>query len=271
MNAKRIIQIFLLLGAFGSAYVNARESYHHIHFRVADTAAAAAWYAKYMAGEQISLNGFDAVRQSNGTLLVFSPGNRAGVDGKPYTGQVDGSAGTAVDHIGFSFDDLDAMMSVYRKDGVKVLQDVKQVGDLFSYGFVEDPWGTKLEVMQDPDLIGLHHIHVMSQSADEAINWYQARFGGDIQPFKNIPVLPAINYSDLWLIVQGTDKPLSGTQFRSIDHLGFGVDDIESAMARYKQNDVEIAAKIRPFGNLKIGFITSPEGVLIEVVGPATP
>lgn len=246
------------------------STYHHLHFRVPDTAAAAAWYAKYMSGEQIKISDFDAVRQANGVLLIFSPGDRPGVDGSLHEGEIKGSAGTVVDHVGFSFTDLEAMMSIYREEGIEILQEPIQVGELFSYGFVEDPWGTKIEVMQDPELLGLHHIHVMSQQPEDAIKWYQSQFGGEITTFKNIPVLLAISYSDVWLIVQGTDKSLAGTRFRSIDHLGFGVPDIDIAMSGYEKNNVEIAAQPRSFGDFKIAFVESPDGVLIEIVGPGS-
>lgn len=272
MLPRTVTSAMLLLMILFSVQLQGRDasSYHHIHFRVPDTAAAAAWYAKYMSGKQVKISGFDAVQQPNGILLIFSPNDLPGVDGSVHEGEVEGSAGTAVDHIGFSFPDLNAMMSVYRENGINILQEPKQVADLFSYGFVEDPWGTKIEVMQDPDLVGLHHIHVLSQQPEETIKWYQMQFGGEITAFKNIPVLLAINYSDMWLIVQGTDDSLSGTRFHSIDHLGFGVADIETAMSGYRINNVEIAAEPRAFGDLKIAFVESPDGVLIEIVAPGS-
>lgn len=272
MSLRTIRSSILMLAVLFSiqSYGQEASSYHHIHFRVPDTAAAAAWYAKYMSGEQIKISGFDAVQQANGILLIFSPNDRPGVDGSVHEGEVKGSAGTAVDHVGFSFRDLDARMLVYREDGIKILQEPKQVGELFSYGFVEDPWGTKIEVMQDLELIGLHHIHVLSQKPEDTIKWYQSQFGGEITTFKNIPVLPAISYSDIWLIVQGTDQPIVGTRFRSIDHLGFGVADIDTAMSGYKENNVEIAAEPRSFGEINIAFVESPEGVLIEIVAPGS-
>jgi len=264
---RRVTGLLLLLVVFLTGGTRAQDSFHHLHFRVQDTRAAAAWYARYMGGEQIQINNFDAVRQSNGTLLVFSPNNRPGVNGDSFEGDVKGSVGTAVDHVGFSFADLASMMAVYRENGIKILSETKQVGELFSYGFVQDPWGTKIEVMQDSELVGLHHIHLKSQSPATAIQWYQDRFGGKVEAFKNIPGLPAINYGGLWLLVKKSETPLAGTEFRSIDHLGFGVADIDTAITLYKRDGVEIPGKIRPLGKIKIAFIKSPDEVLIEIVG----
>jgi len=262
--------VLVLLAVFKSVDSAAAEasSYHHLHFRVPDTAAAAAWYAKYMSGEQIRIADFDAVRQSNGVLLMFSPLDRPGVDGAAFEGEVKGSSGTAVDHVGFSFSDLEAKMALFKKAGIKILQEPKQVADLFSYGFVEDPWGTKIEVMQDPDLVGLHHIHVLSGAPEEMLKWYQTQFGGELTSFKNIPALGAIIYSDVWLIVQKSANSLSGTAFRSIDHLGFGVSDMDATLAAYRRSKVKIAAEPRAVSTFKIAFVESPDGVLIEIVAP---
>jgi catechol 2,3-dioxygenase-like lactoylglutathione lyase family enzyme len=262
--------MLLMVTCFGvSNFVLAENAaYHHIHLRVPDTNVAAAWYAKYTAGEQLKFGDFDVVRQNNEVLIIFSPNERPGVDGAIFEGEILGSVGTGVDHIGFSFADLDAQMSIYKEAGITILQEPKQVGGLFSYAFIEDPWGTKIEVMQDPQLIGIHHIHLMSTNPVETLNWYQTQFGGEITAFKDIPVLPSIIYSGLWLIASKVDLAVSTTRFRSIDHLGFGVQNIEEQMNRYSKNGVTLAAGIKSVGDFKIAFVESPEGVLVEIVQP---
>ena len=64
------------------------------------------------------------------------------------------STGSALDHIGFSFADLDAKMKEFDAAGIKVVTPVRDVAGLFKLGFIEDPWGTRIEVVQDPDEAG---------------------------------------------------------------------------------------------------------------------
>jgi len=63
------------------------------------------------------------------------------------------SAGSAVDHIGFSFADLDAKMQALGAAGVKIVGPVEEVPGLWKQAVVEDPWGTKLVLVQDPDAL----------------------------------------------------------------------------------------------------------------------
>src|ERR1017187_6809174 len=60
------------------------------------------------------------------------------------------SSGRAVDHVGFSFADVDAKMKEFETAGIKIVTPAREVHGLFKLGFVEDPWGTNIEVVQDP-------------------------------------------------------------------------------------------------------------------------
>ena len=68
------------------------------------------------------------------------------------------SAGSAVDHLGFSVTDIDATFRQFEANGVKVVSPVRELPGIFKIGFVEDPWGTRREVGQDAELLGLDHL-----------------------------------------------------------------------------------------------------------------
>ena len=55
-----------------------------------------------------------------------------------------------IDHVGFSLSDLDAKMKELEAAGAKVTTPAREVPGLFKMAFVEDPWGTRIEVVQDP-------------------------------------------------------------------------------------------------------------------------
>lgn len=183
--------------------------YDHVHLNVPDAAAAAAWYEQNFGGKRIT----EAPNRImfGSTRLMFLVMK----DAKP-------SAGGAVDHLGFSVADLDAKMKEFEAGGVKITTPARDVAGLFKLAFIEDPWGTRLEVVQDPELLGLHHIHMRAPNPDEAFAWLLDKFGGKRQQLKGR--IDAVRYdaegfSSMWiLITKGEAEPSMG---RAIDHIGW--------------------------------------------------
>lgn len=259
------MKFIIVLLAFVPLIAGAGD-FHHVHMRAVETGKVASWYADNMGGEQIELGPFDAVRFKK-VLLMFAPTDRDGVDGSKFSGQLTSSAGTGVDHLGFSFADLERQMPILLEAGAKLTKSPEDVQGLFRYGFIEDPWGQKIEVMQDPLLIGFHHAHVVAVDPDKTIQWYQAMFGGEIVHFKDIPALPAIRYGDMWLIVSAAKTKPAPNMFSMLDHLGWGMPALAEEMARMKTANAKIVRDMFPFpGGPNIGFIESPDGVTIELV-----
>ena len=182
----------LTFGTLASPATAQTFPYDHIHVNVPDPAAAANWYEKNFGGRRITEAPdrlmFGAVR------LMFLKK----ADAKP-------SAGSAIDHIGFSFADVDAKMKELEAAGVKIVTPARDVPGLFKLGFVEDPWGTRIEIVQDPEMLGLHHIHMRGPDTDQVLGWLVAKFGGERTKFKGR--LDAVKYSspgfsDMWILVQ---------------------------------------------------------------------
>ena len=46
------------------------------------------------------------------------------------------------------------------------------------FAFIEDPWGHKVELLADPDLIGFHHLHLNAADPKAMVGWYADVFGG---------------------------------------------------------------------------------------------
>ena len=67
------------------------------------------------------------------------------------TGQTEMSPtkGRVVDHVGFSFDNLEQALEQMRKDGVKVTQEIKSVaGGKIKFAFIEGPDKINIEVIE---------------------------------------------------------------------------------------------------------------------------
>lgn len=227
--------------------------YDHVHLSATDPAAAVEWYSVHMDGKKIE---GAADRLTFGDVLVIFFKRDAGLEG---------SEGSSVDHIGFSFPDLDAKMKSYAAAGVKVLGEVREIAGKFKFGFVEDPWGTKIEVMEDAETLGFHHIHLRGENPSEILDWYQTAFGGERTKFKDM--LDAVKYGPVWLLAQNSrGAELAGTKGRSLDHLGWAFPDLDAAAKRLKEQGVTFTMEPRPFRDLRIAFVEGPGGVSIELV-----
>lgn len=108
--------------------------------KVADPAAAAAWYGKWFGA---------TVAERDGAIYADIPGMNMRFE-KP-SGAVSGGRGRALDHIGFDVVNLEAFMQKLAAGGVTISRPyspapalVKPV--LTSLAFVTDPWGTAIEL-----------------------------------------------------------------------------------------------------------------------------
>ena len=243
---------FFLLGALIVAPVaGSAAQWHHVHLTVPDTKVAAEWYAKSFGGEVAVTAGFDTA--IFGKTLVRMRRAR---------GEVLGSEGSVLDHIGFSVPDLDAKIEELEAAGVKVTLQPRPFRDI-KISFVEDPWGTRIEVVQDPDLFGFHHIHLHVPDAAEALAWFSGMFGGEPATFAG--VLPAIRYGDMWILAQNARGEKAPTEGRSVDHIGFSFTDYDAGVALAKSKDVKFLMEPRQSGDHRVAFVEGPGGLKIEL------
>ena len=229
--------------------------YDHVHLNSTDPDEAVAWYAKHMDG--VASNHQKGRLRFGTTQFIFFK-REAGFAG---------SAGSVIDHIGFSFRDLDAKMNSFRDSGIKILAEPKDVAGKFKYGFIEDPWGTKIEVMEDHETLGFHHIHLSGPDPIVILDWYQNAFGGERTRYKGL--LDALNYQGVWLLAMRSRQPVVPSDGRAIDHLGWGVRDMDAEAKALKKKGVPFTMEPRPFNPkiaIAIAFVEGPGGVKIELV-----
>jgi catechol 2,3-dioxygenase-like lactoylglutathione lyase family enzyme len=260
---------FLALVAFFSLPLAAvAATPNHITIALSNTSEAVNWYEEHMDCQPIA--GRDNAVSCGTTEIEFLLGATVG-----------GSQGTGVDHIGFSVTDLDAKMNELenvgvRGSGVRLLRFddgslVRDIPGLFKIAFIFDPWGTKIELVQDADLLGFHHIHLNSVDPVASLDWYSQVFGGEAGSLKNM--LDGVQFGDIWLLAtEYTDGRPGITQGRAIDHIGFEVADLDEAAVQMNRLAVEFQQEpIVPDNarsTAKQAFIRGPDGVLIAIVEP---
>ncbi len=138
---------------------------------VSDPQAAAQWYLDHIGGENVDGR---AERLLLGTTRFIW---RQADDRRP-------SEGSVIDHFGFSVADLDAKLRDLEAAGATITTPRREVEGLFPLSFVEDPWGVRLELIEDPQHLGFHHVHLRSPEPETALQWYSDKFGGVRTPLR---------------------------------------------------------------------------------------
>jgi len=175
-----------------------------MHLAFPDTKASTAWYIKYL-GATARPDGADGV--------FFGPirfNMRKAENLAP-------SSGSVVDAVGLSFTDLDARLKMLDGSGAKILQTPRNVAGMGRMAVIEDPWGTKLELVEDAKLLGFHHARVLATDPVAMRKWFADALGGENAKLGNAD---ALKFGGIWLIIEKAATPPRPSDGTTIDHLG---------------------------------------------------
>lgn len=256
--ASRELRLSILALAVICAPASAQSGYldivDHIHIAAPDQAEAVDWYRRHFGGEPMT-EGPDRLMFGDTRLLVQRRDN------------AEPSAGSAVDHIGFSVTDINATVAAIEADGGTLEGPVREIQGLFPLAFAVDPWGTRLEIVQDDDKLGLHHLHLRSPDPAATLAWYHERFGGTEGRMKGR--LDGLDFGGVWILVQRGDATPTGGH--AIDHIGFRPLNVDAAVDVLRDAGVTITTDPRPLTlqsgvSMRLAFIEGPEGARIELV-----
>src|SRR3954463_10303458 len=226
----------------------------HIHLNVPDQARGVEWYQKYFDGKPMT-EAPDRLMFGD-TRLIFLKNDK----GQP-------SAGSSLDHIGFSVADLDAKMKEFEAAAIKVVNPGRDVAGLFKLAFIEDPWGTRIEVVQDSEKLGLHHVHLRGPDPAAVLAFYKDKFAGDTAKLKDR--IDGLKLSGVWLLVQRGDAvPSEG---HAIDHIGFRTSDLAAKTSELKAQSVKFTTEPRPLklasgAMVNFAYLEGPAGAKVELV-----
>ena len=248
---RRALALSALLVSLSTGVATA-DGFHHIHLRVGDRAAARSWYLETFGGEPAKVGDLDAVRYGEVHILFL-----------PAKDDAPSNQGSTLDHIGFSLANLDDKIEEFREAGVRVVQDVRSIGPI-KYAFVEDPWGTRIEVLQDPTLYGFHHVHLHTPNPQIMLRWFADNFGG--KPTRYFGLIPAIRYGETWFLAQQVELRKAPTIGRSVDHVGWLTDDLDATIAEFKTRGIEMDTEPEAFSGGRYCFLTGPDGLRFELV-----
>jgi len=241
------------LPALSSAQTGFADLVDHIHLAAPDQAKAVAWYHDHF-GAVLTPEGPDRAMLGT-TRLIFQKNEMP----KP-------SQGSVLGLIGFSVADLDGAVKKLQADGVKMVMPPMTMQGI-KMAQVMDPWGTLIEVVQDPKKLGLHHIGLVSSDPAASLAWFANTFGGKVT--KADGNVDGINYGGVWLVAsKGNSEPSAG---HAIDHIGFRPANVDNAVTTLKAKNVKVTTEPRPLvlpsgTAMRLAFIEGPGGVRIELV-----
>ena len=268
MNRTRTVVVLIAAGVSLVAVptIASPADYHHVHVTASNATEAVKWYTLYMDCQPLA-DRDDGV-DCDGVQIVF--------DSRPSLGT---SQRTGIDHISFSYADLTSKMAELeavgvRGSGVRLqrFEDGSTLRDapgLFKHGFVFDPWGTRIEMVEDTDYLGFHHIHLSATDPAATLAWYQEMFDGDSARLRDR--LSGVLFGDTWLLAshheEGTPAATAG---RAIDHIAFSVDNLDLIGADLRGSGVEFLEEPAvPEGGRTSGrraLIAGPDNVRLALV-----
>jgi len=240
--------------------------YHHVHITASSPSEGVRWYTTYLDCEPVA-DRPDAA-DCGGVELIFLV--------QPTLGS---TQGTGVNHISFSYADLPAKMAELEAVGVRGsgvrLQRFedgstwRDVPDLFKLGFIFDPWGTRIEMVEDSDTLGFHHIHLSASDPEATLAWYRDVLGGEPASLKD--QISGLRFGDIWILAaehaEGTPATTMG---RAIDHIGFMVPNLDTSTPEMRNQGVQFLEEpARPEQGrtaAKRAFIAGPDNVRLEIV-----
>lgn len=243
----------LLVTACTPARAQSTEPFDHVHLAVSDVERARDWYIRHMDGNAGETPDTVAWGKWPGDhplpiqlLFTLSP------DPQP-------SAGSVIDHIGFSFADLPAKVDALRSAGVKIVSPAAEAPGVGRQAVAEDPWGTTLVLVEDRDALGIHHVELRVPDPDAALRWYVRAFGGDRTKYKG--AIEAVRYRELgvFYLFAVRDDRAAPTAGRAIDHLGFGPIELDRVVNALKAEGATFTSNPNPRINPACRFLAADE------------
>jgi catechol 2,3-dioxygenase-like lactoylglutathione lyase family enzyme len=238
----------------------------HVHLAVTDVDAQKQFWTAMMGGTLVK-NGPLELIQFPGVFIMLRKTDAAAPP----------PAGSIVNHFGFIVKDMPAALARWKAAQLKI-EPTENPNEVY----VHAPVGIRVEVYGEPALptaVSMNHIHYSPIDIPAIKAWYVKAFGanpgrrpcvGCISKPAMIEAddLPGVNLS----FSPGRTPPLP-TKGRSLDHIGFDVQNLEAFVGALEARGIKIEAPIRQVPNspVKIAFLTDPWGTYIELTEGLAP
>ena len=221
-------------------------TFDHMHLAFPDPHGSTEWYIKYL-GAAARPDGMDGVFFGPIRFNMRKLANPTSSDG------------ATIDAIGLSYRDIAAELKMLDGSGAKVLEPVHQARGWKRMAIVEDPWGTKLELVEDPQLLGFHHVRLRVIDPVAIRSWFAQKLGGQPARFNGND---ALTFGGIWLLIDKADAEPRPSEGTAIDHLGFRTKEINGELTVLAANGVKATGAPRQDPNVATTYATFIVGPL---------
>jgi catechol 2,3-dioxygenase-like lactoylglutathione lyase family enzyme len=253
MNKRVVVLAWVLLASGRLAAAGSVASaigVDNVHIRVPDPDKAAAWYVS-------TLGATPSKPPAPGTAQVtFGPCVITIIKGDT----VVPSRGTLIDHIGLSYPDVDAAVRKAAAAGATVTTPPAESPGIFRYAYIEDPWGVRIEIVQDADRLGFHHVHLRVPDPAATLAWFAEQFGGERTMLRG--KVDGVRFNGVWLFaMKGDSAPPAAIQL-----VAFRVGDVDASLNALNGNGVKTASAPRDLPGMRYAFVEDPNKIRVELV-----
>jgi catechol 2,3-dioxygenase-like lactoylglutathione lyase family enzyme len=259
--------LFLLSGAADAQLLSARNApvaMGHHHLFVSDVEASKRFWA-LLGAEPVPFPGREVMKLPD-LVIFFTPEKPAG-----------GTKGTTVNHFGVQMPDVASVVAKLRAAGVPIvtreevpgaMEDVHYLDTQDTHiAFAMAPDGTKVELFENKKLersIANHHIHFAAPDVAAMKAWYVEMLGAEPGQRGGMEAaqLPGVN-----LTFSPAGGSVAGTRGRSLDHIGFEVENLKALCEKLEKKGVTFDRPYteRPEIGVALAFFTDPWGTYIEL------
>lgn len=243
--------------------------YGHHHLAVSNVEAHKKFWVDTLGGKPMKMSPTtEAIEFPNVFLLMRAQAPSGG------------TKGTSVNHIGFSVPNLRQTVDKIKANGFRMVtrdevaanqevkDDIATLNANTSIAFAMAPDDVKVELVEvrtQKMPIALHHVHFFGQQNTEMQAWYARVFGA--RPRAGSGAFVSADLPGVALNFTASTEPVVGTKGRSIDHIGFEIDNLEAFCKNLEAQGIKLDVTPRkvPGTEITIAFITDPWGTSIEL------
>lgn len=227
--------------------------YDNVHIRVLDPAKAADWYVQALGARMSEPPAPGTAQVTFGDqVITITKGDT-----------VVPSLGTTIDHFGLSYRDLDAAVKTAATAGAKVTSAPQMSPGIFRYAYIEDPWGVRIEMVEDLQRLGFHHVHLRVKDPVATLDWFEKHVGGERT--KLYGKLDGMRYNGVWLFAMASGAEAAPPP-SAIMLVAFRYTDMDAAFKALTGNGVKASSEPRDLPALRYGFVEGPNGLRVEIV-----
>ena len=231
----------------------------HVHLTVKDVEAQKRFWISVMGGVPVK-NGPLELIQFPGVYVMLRQGDASGP-----------SAGTIVNHFGFTVKDMPAWLAKWKAANIE-LEQTENPNEVYVHG----PDSIRVEVYGEPALptpVSMNHIHYSASDVPGIKAWYVAVLGANpgrrpcVACLARPSMIEAGDMPGVNLSFGGSRTPQLPTKGRVIDHIGFEVANLDAFVASLEAKGIKMDAPVRqvPGSRVKVAFLTDPYGTYIEL------